>query len=438
MSKTSKMDSIIGYSNLKKELIQISDTLKNRKIYEKLGVSAPRGLLLYGDPGVGKSLMASAVIEESGRQAFICRKDKPNGDFVKFIKETFDTAAKNQPSIVYLDDMDKFANGDRNHPDSEEYVTVQSCIDEVKDKDVFVLATVNNIRNLPRSLRRAGRFDREIEVNAPRGKDAEDIIAHYLSKKKFVDDVNVKTISKIMDGRSCAELETVINEAGLYAGHERAEHITMKHFMEACLRSVYNVTAPDYGEDDGYYTELSDSKKELSRVILHEAGHAVVSEVLWPESVTLACVRAGSGGNDGFTSYYCDRSSDSMHWLISRIITSLGGMAAVEQTLGVFDSGNSEDLDQAFNMANGLITENCICGFHLHRNSFDDSQHLLSEQEQATSAEVEKYYKKAKEIIIRNKEFFHKLSVALSENGVLAANEIKAIRDTCEIVPVAL
>ena len=243
------IDKIIGYAGIKGELRQISDTLKNNEVYKKLGVSAPRGLLLFGAPGVGKSLMASAVIEESGRKTFTCRKDKPNGDFVKHIKDTFDKAAENAPSIVYLDDMDKFTNGDERHPDAEEYVTVQSCIDEVKGKDVFVLATVNNIRNLPNSLYRAGRFDRTIEVEAPHGKDAEKIIEHYLKSKKFVDSVDHKTIARIMDGRSCAELETVINEAGLYAGYERAEYITMDHFMEACLRTVFNAST---SFDDDY------------------------------------------------------------------------------------------------------------------------------------------------------------------------------------------
>lgn len=151
-------DKIIGYSAIKKELRQISDTLKNKDVYAGLGVSAPNGLLLYGEPGVGKSLMASAIIEESGRKVFTCRKDKPNGDFVKEIKATFDKAAENAPSIVYLDDMDKFTNGDERHPDAEEYVTVQSCIDEVKGKQVFVLATANNIRCLPHKEReKAGR-----------------------------------------------------------------------------------------------------------------------------------------------------------------------------------------------------------------------------------------------------------------------------------------
>ena len=434
------MDKIIGYSSIKRELKQIGDTLKNREVYDKLGVSSPRGLLLYGEPGVGKSLMAAAIIEESGRQAYICRKDKPNGDFVKYIKETFDKAAENAPSIVFLDDMDKFTNGDERHPDAEEYVTVQSCIDEVKGKEVFVLATVNNIRNLPRSLRRAGRFDRTIEVEAPRGRDAEAIIAHYLGSKKFVEGVDAKTIARIMDGRSCAELETVINEAGLYAGYQRAECITMDHFMEACMRTIFDVAAksPDDEDDEDYYSTLSKSNNMISQIVYHEAGHTVVSEILCPESVTLVCAYSRSGNNGGFTDYYNDRSSTPLYWAKTRIIGSLAGMAAVEQVFGIFDAGNSRDLDQAFSEAKELVVSNCICGLHLHSNGYDDSQHLCAAQEQAVSAEVEKYYKKAKEVLACNREFLDKLAAALAKKGMLVMSDIKEIKESCKITPVAL
>ena len=430
------MNKIIGYSGIKRELMQISDTLKNRDVYEKLGVSSPRGLLLHGEPGVGKSLMASAVIEESGRTAYVCRKDKPNGDFIKYIKEIFDMAAENAPSIVFLDDMDKFTNGDERYPDAEEYVTVQSCIDEVKEKEVFVLATVNNIRNLPRSLCRAGRFDRIIEVDAPHGKDAESIISHYLGRKKFVDGVDMKTIARIMDGRSCAELETVINEAGLYAGYERAEYITMDHFMEACMRTIFNVSHDSF--NDEFNCSLSDSDNLISQVIYHEAGHAVVSELLCPESVTLVCAYSSNDESGGFTDYYNDRKTNPFYWQRSRIVSTLAGMAAVEQVFGVFDTGNSRDIDQAFSAVKELVVSNCICGFHLHQNGYEDSQNLWSAQEQAISAEVEKYYKKAKEILASNKEFFEKLAVALSNKGFLAMADIKEIKDSCEIRPVCL
>lgn len=129
-----EFEKIIGYDAVKKELIRISDALSGNEAYNKLGVTAPRGLLLYGAPGVGKTLMASAVIEASGRKAFVCRKDKPNGDFVNEIKKTFEDAVEAAPSIVFLDDMDKFTNGDDRYPDAEEYVTVQSCIDQVRER----------------------------------------------------------------------------------------------------------------------------------------------------------------------------------------------------------------------------------------------------------------------------------------------------------------
>jgi len=435
----SKFDMIIGYAAVKKELCQIADILRNRDAYDKLGVSTPRGLLLHGEPGVGKSLMASAVIEESGRPAFICRKAKPDGDFIKEIKATFDKAVAEAPSIVYLDDMDKFANGDERHPDAEEYVTVQSCIDETKGKEVFILATANNLRCLPRSLYRVGRFDRTIKIDTPHGQDAIEIITRYLSTKKVVENVDAKTIARIMNGRSCAELETVINEAGLYAGYERAESITMEHFMEACMRTVFNVSATleDYDDDD-VYTRLSDSDNVIAQIVYHETGHAVVSEILCPESVSLVSAYNSGGARGGFINYYNDETCAPLYWAKSRIIGALGGMAAIEQKYGIFDLGCERDLENAFDRTKELVVNNCISGFHLHCNGYEDSEHLKAEQEQAVSAEIEKFYRKAKEIISLNHDFFEKIAAALAEKKLLSAVDIQKIKSECTIVPVVL
>lgn len=171
-------DEIIGYSAIKKELEIIADILENNEFYKNSGARTPRGLLLHGEPGLGKSLMAKCLIEESGRAAITCRKDKPDGEFVKYIREAFEKAKESAPSIVFLDDMDKFANGDEMHTDSEEYVAVQSGIDDVKDCEVFVLATANNIDCLPESLLRPGRFDRVIEVERPSLSDSGKIIEY--------------------------------------------------------------------------------------------------------------------------------------------------------------------------------------------------------------------------------------------------------------------
>lgn len=145
----SEFDKIIGYDAIKEELMQLCDMIHNTDIYRKLGAKMSRGLLLHGEPGVGKSLMAMSFIKESGRNSYIIRRNKHDGDFINEIKGVFSKAAQNAPSIILLDDMDKFVVEDKS---KEEYVAVQACIDEVSSLDVYVIATANSIRDIPRSL----------------------------------------------------------------------------------------------------------------------------------------------------------------------------------------------------------------------------------------------------------------------------------------------
>ena len=431
-------DKIIGYSSIKEELRQIGDTLKHREFYDKLGVRTPRGLLLCGEPGVGKSLMANALIRDSGRRAFCCRKDVPGGDFVKKIKKVFDAALQNEPSVVCLEDMDKFSDTDEFHPDTEEYVTVQSCLDQVREKQIFVLATVNSIRSLPPSLCRAGRFDRVIVVKPPRGQDAVGIAAHYLQAKSHMDRLDPQVIAKIMDGKSCAELEAVINQAGLYAGYERADRISMEHVLRACAQTLFNTTAQARDGQEDISLSRCQTITAPAQLIYHEAGHAAVSEVLCPGSVTLVYANTAGGEQDGFTRYYQDKDTPPLYWQKSRIICSLGGAAAVDQKFGLFDPGCRQDLNQAFAQARNLIVNICIHGFSLHGNGFNDSQQLAARQETAIAAEIEMCYKKAKEILALNRDFFQQLAAALAEQRLISVTDIQALREKCGIVPIAL
>ena len=168
---------------------------------------------------------------------------------------------------------------------------------------------------------------------------------------------------------------------------------------------------------------LSDSSNVLSQIIYHEAGHAVVSEILCPESVNLISAHNRGGASGGFTDYYNDRTRSPLYWKKSRIIGALGGMAAI---------------DQAFDRTRDLVVNNCISGLHLHCNGYEDSERLKSEQEQAVSAEVEKFYRKAKEILSLNHEFFENITTALAEKMLLSAGDIQRIKSKCEIVPVVL
>jgi len=202
---------IIGYEPIKKELRQLCDMIHHMDIYDRLGAKMPKGLLLHGEPGVGKSLMAQSFIRESGRKPFTIRRNKHDGDFIDEIKRVFVEAAGAAPSIVLLDDMDKFVVEEDSR---EEYVAVQACIDEVKDADVYVIATANDLQDIPDSLLRAGRFDRKILVGLPKGDDAVEIIRHYLSLKAVESNLCFEDIAKMLNEKPYANLEVAYRKHG--------------------------------------------------------------------------------------------------------------------------------------------------------------------------------------------------------------------------------
>lgn len=421
-----EFEKIIGYASIKRELAQIADIFKNRDVYDNLGVKIPAGVLLHGVPGVGKSLMATALIEASGLKYFICRKDKPNGDFVKYIKETFDKAVSEAPSIVFLDDMDKFANGDEKHPDCEEYVAVQSCIDESKNKGVSVVATANNIECLPKSLLRVGRFDRIIKITVPDFEDSEKIIMHYLSNKKIASDFDFKLVAKIMHNHSCAELETVVNQAGIYAAFEGADRISMEHFLKASLIVIYNVPLSAF-EDHAAF-EIAD--EDVVNVAYHEAGHALVQEILEPGSISFVSLYESRYRDlGGLTTFQHGKNVALYKRNEIEIIAGLAGRAAVEQKFGICDTGCTNDLEDVFEKVYDMVVRDCKLGFHFRGCFFNDSDSLKERQENAIADEVTKYYSKAKEIISSNIEFFDSIAAELLNKKILFSNDIKRIRN---------
>ena len=433
-------EKVIGYETVKRELIAISDALVNREAYGKLGVTAPRGLLLHGRPGVGKTLMANSLIEAAGRPAFICRKDRHDGEFIDKISKTFEEAKAAAPSVVFLDDMDKFANGDDRHPDAEEYVTVQSCIDDAEDSDVFVVATANSIRALPRSLLRAGRLDRVIEIETPSGEDAVKIIDHYIRSKKFTAEIDAEYVARLMPGNSCAQLETVINDAGLIAGLERADVITRDHFLRAALHGARDVPDEAFEGASGQ-VDLADPSDIMAHTVWHEAGHATVLEALCPGDVTIVAAFLRNGVPDGFTAHCRSGKCSLIGDLYSDACVSLGARASVEMKFGVTDTGSSEDLNRAYGTVWDVVTRLCDRGFDYHSNesfNFQDSPDLHARQEKAVSDEIERLYGKAREILSVNREFLEALAGELSRKCILDESEIAAIKERCRVVPVSL
>ena len=423
-----EFDKIIGYEPVKKELKRICDILVNPEKYKKFGVKAPQGLLLYGEPGVGKSLMADCFVKASKRKCFVCRKTKSNGDFVDEITNTFEEAKVNAPSIILLDDMDKFANEDDRHADAEEYVAVQSGIDNVKDADVFVVATANDIYKLPHSLKRTGRFSKIIEVNPPEGKDAENIIKFYLSQKENVGDIDIKEITRLLNSRTCADLETIVNEAGIYAASEGKEQISHNDMVRACLRILYN--APE-AEDEVLFSNSSEKNRMTA---YHEAGHVVVAEVLEPESVTLASIANYDGDVNGVTAYYQTKEYySSIKYMKNRVKVVLGGKAATELEYGEIDVGASNDLHRAYKVTARFIDDYCGFGFDSYV-PIPNSVNTTDRCSDKIGFFITNFYNEVKEILAKNREFLEKIAGKLLEKTTIMMSEIQEIKKTCKIV----
>lgn len=380
----SAFDPIIGYDNIKLELLQILDQLLHPEKYAALNVAEPHGLMLYGDPGVGKSTFAMCFLAASGRKTYICRKEKPNGEFVKEIVNTFDEAAKNAPSVILLDDLDKFANEDDTHRNAEEFVTVQTCIDKVKDQRVFVVATANNLKNLPTSLTRAGRFDHLLTINCPEGKDAEAIVAHYLSKKEFVKSPDVKRITRLLAGRSCAELEAVVNRAGAYAAFDGRQQVEMQDMIRAILRVIFQ--APEKPDAD---------ERSLPLIACHEAGHALIAELLEPGSVNLVSILSHDSSSAGITSIHRDETYFfSKKLMENRVMCLLAGKAATEICYGAVDTGVLTDMQRAFDIVHRFVDYYCAHGFDSFVYTKDVSNEVMDRRDSAVATEMARFYER--------------------------------------------
>ena len=413
-----ELDKVIGYESIKNELYRIIDIILNSEKYKALGVSVPKGILLSGVPGIGKSLMAKCFITETGLKSYVVRKDKPNGAFVDYIRETFDKAAEDAPSIILLDDMDKFANEDNQHRDAEEYVTVQACIDNVKDKDVFVIATCNDIRKLPVSLVRSGRFDKVFKMQFPENKDAEKIISYYLADKMVANDIDVEEIARFSERRSCADLESVINEAGTYAGFDNRSVISQKDIIRACLIKFHGVSEM-----------LASDPDTARRFAVHEAGHVIAAELLNPGQVTFVSL-INSSSTGGFVFRPSHRhESTKFENLEAEIMINLAGKAATELILNEIDMGSNGDLHNVYDITRMLLDNNASYDFLSWCHGLETSQHVFDHLDSVTGAEVSRYYIKTKQLLGENRVFLEAVIEALVEKQTLSYKDLAAIRE---------
>lgn len=413
-NKQDPFEKVIGYESLKNELRRIADIVKSPEKYSNLGVSIPQGVVLVGRPGVGKTLMATCIAEATGRKYKICRKNLIGDKFIEKINEHFRNAIANEPSVLILDDLDKYGQDEH----SGEYATVQACIENLKSHDVFIIATANKLDNIPESLTRYGRFDKMFQIFVSNGKAQRDIVEYFLSKKKHISNMDFEEVARLFAGCTCAEIESMINDAGIIAGYENCKEIEYKHIVLAVLKNMW-VSAESLSAEQNAH---------IRQIAIHEAGHAVVSELFNPGSVSVVSILPPNSQEGGVTisirpeSYWFDVKY--MQW---EVIQLLAGKAATEIVFGKLDVGCDEDIINAREILSRFYEMYQMYGFQ-HPGSAFVTEEEKNKRNNIIQHELGKYYKSALENLTGNKKFLEAIADELVEKKTIVKEDIQRIK----------
>ena len=354
-----KFDDVAGLEEEKAEMVEIVDFLKRPERYTKMGARIPKGVLLYGKPGTGKTLIAKAIAGEAD-VPFISMS---GSEFIEMfaglgasrVRKLFEKARKLAPCIVFIDEID--AIGSRRTSNSgaetENNQTLNQLLVEMdgfsSEETIIVLAATNRPEMLDKALLRPGRFDRQIVVGLPDVKAREQILEVHSRKKRFADDVDLKVIAKNTSGFAGADLENVLNEAALLAARRNMNEIGMKEIEDAMVKVTMGPEKK---------TRVR-SEKENRLVAYHEAGHAVVSHYLETQDPVhqISIVPRGMAG--GYTMYRPteDKSFMSKTEMEENIVSLLGGRVAESLVLGDISTGASNDIERATKIARAMVTK---------------------------------------------------------------------------------
>ena len=353
-------DNVAGVDEEKEELEEIVEFLKTPKKFTDMGARIPKGVLLVGQPGTGKTLLAKAVAGEAGVPFFSISGSEFVEMFVGVgasrVRDLFDQAKKNAPSIIFIDEIDavgrqRGAGLGGGHDEREQ--TLNQLLVEMDgfgtNEGVIVLAATNRPDVLDKALLRPGRFDRQIVVSAPDVKSREQILEVHARKKKLAEDVDLTTVARNTSGFAGADLENILNEAALLAARRNLDCIGMKEIEDAMVKVTMGPEKK---------TRVR-SEKENKLVAYHEAGHAVVSRYLPTQDKVhqISIVPRGMAG--GYTMYRPaeDKSFRSKTEMEENIVSLLGGRVAEKLILDDISTGASNDIERATAISRAMVTK---------------------------------------------------------------------------------
>ena len=438
-------DDIEGVDEAEENLQEIVDYLHNPQKYTEIGATMPKGLLLVGPPGTGKTMLAKAVAGEADVPFF----SMSGSEFVEMfvgrgaakVRDLFKQAKEKAPCIVFIDEIDaiggKRSNGGGMGGHDEREQTLNQLLTEMDgfegNSGVIILAATNRPETLDPALTRPGRFDRRVPVELPDLKGREAILKVHSKKVKLSDDVDFNRIARMASGASGAELANIINEAAL-----RAVRSGRKAATQADLEESIEVVIAGYQKKNAILTD-----KEKMIVAYHEIGHAMVAAKQTNsapvQKITIIPRTSGALG-------YTMQVDEGNHYLMSKeeienkIATYTGGRAAEEIAIGSITTGASNDIEQATKLARAMITRFGMSDdFGMVALETVTNQYLGGDTSLACSTEtqakidekvvalVKAQYEKAKQILLANKAKLDELAQYLYANETITGDEFMQI-----------
>lgn len=438
---------VAGCEEAKEELQDVIKFLKNPKKFQKLGGKLPKGVLLYGAPGTGKTLLAKAVAGEAGVAFFSASASEFVEMFVGVgaarVRDLFDQAKKNSPAIIFIDELDavgrrRFAGIGGGHDEREQ--TLNQLLIELdgfeSKQGIILMASTNRPDVLDPALVRPGRFDRHVSVPAPDLKGREDILKVHARKVKLAPEVDLKVVAKGTPGFVGADLANVINEAAILAARADKDAVEKTDMDEAVERVIAGPQKKS----------RIISKHEREVIAAHEVGHTVVARLTNHSDPVHKVTIIPRGQALGYTLQLPleDKFLTSKSELLDKLCILLAGRAAEEIVFGEITSGASDDLNKTMAYARKMVVElgmseklgpialpsgeesEVFLGRDLSRHT-TYSEELAKTIDEEIMNLIKSSYARAKEIIVSNRPAFDKLVAVLLEKEVVEAAEINDI-----------
>jgi len=431
-----KFDDVAGLDEEKKEMIETVQFLKEPEKFNKMGAKIPRGILLYGKPGTGKTLIAKAIAGEAG-VPFISMS---GSEFIEMfaglgasrVRKLFEKARKLAPCIVFIDEIDAIGSrrSSGNGAESENNQTLNQLLVEMDgfdtDETIIVLAATNRPEMLDKALLRPGRFDRQITIAVPDLKGREEILKIHAKDKKFAENVTLKSIAEDTAGFTGAELANILNEAAIIATVNKHEEIEQSDLDEAVKKVTVGLQK----------TSRVISDKDKKTTAYHEAGHAIVSQYLETQEPVKEISIIPRGVAGGYTMYRTneDKSYISKTEMQERLVALFGGRAAEKLVLNDISTGASNDIEVATKIAKDMVTiygmSDIVGTISIDTEKDPYELQLLGEKyTDAIGAEIkillDEAYLKAQSILSSHMDKLHEVAQTLLKQEVITEEQFE-------------